>query len=229
MNLRIRCIPVLRQEGERKDPTPVPALHSEGSGAGVDRGSAVELVARGASSLTFSFSGNLQVSSDFGTGINVNAGLFSGGVTSTATVTGSILNNLITNVGDAANDRGIEILTQESTAVVVNIDGNTVSNVANGGIALRVRDGSDLDAVVNNNVLTNTDTFGGSVLGLFAETRENSNGCFVITNNDNALTYQLSQSPGTVFRLEPMTGNTGTVSTIGTITNVPPGTCARVP
>jgi len=190
---------------------------------------AVELNARGTSDLNFTASNNAQISSDFGNGIQVNAGLFAVGGNSTATLSGSILNNTINTVGDGANDRGIDILTQESTAAVVDIDGNNISDVTNGGIALRVRDTSSLDAVVNNNTLTNTDTFGGGVLGLFAETRETSSGCFAITNNNNALTYQLNQSVGTVFNLEPLVGNTGTINTSGTITAVAGGTCQRVP
>jgi len=190
---------------------------------------AIELNARGASDLNFTISNNTQISSDFSNGVQVNAGLFAVGGNSTATVVGSITNNTITNVGDGANDRGIDILSQESSAVVVNVDGNNISDITNGGIALRVRDTSSLDAVVNNNTLTNTDTFGGGVVGLFAETRETSNGCFSLTNNSNALTYQLNQSAGTLFNLEPLVGNTGTVNTTGTITAVTSGTCQRVP
>lgn len=188
---------------------------------------AIELIARGSSDLNFSIADNALISSDFGSGIHVNAGLFATGGTSNATVTGGIVNNTLSNIGDGANDRGIDILSQENTAVVVNIDGNNINNVTNGGIVLRVRDASSLDAVVNNNALTNTDTFGGGVIGLSAETRETSNGCFAITNNNNALSYLLTQSSGT-FNLEPLMGNTGTVTPTGTITNVASGTCARV-
>jgi len=190
---------------------------------------AIELNARGSSDLNFAASNNAQINSDFGNGIQINAGLFAVGGNSTASVAGSIMSNTITNIGDGVNDRGIDILSQESSAVVVNIDDNNISNVSNGGIALRVRDTSLLDAIINNNTLTNTDSFGGDVLGLFAETRETSSGCFSITNNNNALTYQLNQSAGTLFNLEPLLGNTGTVNTSGILTSVAIGTCQRLP
>ncbi|GIW82726.1 MAG: hypothetical protein KatS3mg105_4533 [Gemmatales bacterium] len=115
---------------------------------------------------------------------------------------------------------GANLRSRDTSTLVSTFSNNTFNGNGAEGIDAVSRDGSEMTLGVRGNTFVN-DLF-------FANSRNSSNLCLQLLNNNSNLAgtaYQLQQNGASVFQFEPAVGNIGTISTTGTITNVPAGTC----
>ena len=133
-----------------------------------------------------------------GNGVRVNTGEFGFGTTSSATATGTINGNDIDDLGDGSNDNGIEIQIQESTSLVVQIDGNDVDGQFDNGMRVRLFDDGTADVTITNNDVGTTTANGG---GIYVQTRSEITSqilCLDMRLNDvGAELYELIHDTGT--------------------------------
>lgn len=89
-------------------------------------------------------------------GVLFDMGEFATGILSTATATGTISNNDLDNLGDGSFDRGIDVLTQDSTVLSLTVNANTVDGTAAEAVAMRSFDTSKMTVKLTNNVIAAT-------------------------------------------------------------------------
>jgi plastocyanin len=141
-------------------------------------GKAIDLAAANGASLTFNVIGNPVLTSDGGTVVNV-AGFGS------ATVEGRINTNADIQTGAMSAGNGIKVAAEEAAQVVVEIDGNTVSNIyQDNGIQLLSRSGSGrLDVTVNNNGVSLQGGAAFPLYGIETRAQDSNTVCANLTNN----------------------------------------------
>jgi cysteine-rich repeat protein len=175
----------------------------------------IQLRVAGTSDVTFHVDNNVMEDSanghSQGNGIRINSGEFNVGTFSTATITGTIYDNDIDNLGDSGFDNGIELQVQESTTAVVEIDDNEVDGMSDDGIRCRIFDDADADLTISNNEVGKTTANVNS--GIEVQTRSQLTVltlCLDVFNNDVGAgdDYNLNQDAGT-FELLDVQGVVG--------------------
>ena len=187
------------------------------------QGDVIEVRVNGQSDLTtFAIDGN--VIADHGTGLSrgygilVVLGQFGLGTASTATASGTINDNDIDDVGDTGIDRGIELLMQEATTAIVEIDNNTVDGAAGEAVSVRCFDDSTTDITITNNVLggTSANDTAGTGDAIWIDTSFEVTAltlCVDIQNNDSGgENYGMNRSSGAFNLLNINAGGGGTFS-----------------
>ena len=141
-------------------------------------------------------------------------------------------NNNITIIGNNldGNNAGMQINPVDDAAMKFLVQGNTISNNRGTGIlALPDMNGNAKYEILSNTLYgNNTDmTYSGSAVTIIPDGA--SNVCLRMLNNQSTMETILPdyflQNAGTgIFNVEPLIGNTGTISESGT-THVPSGFC----
>ncbi|WP_199246072.1 right-handed parallel beta-helix repeat-containing protein [[Phormidium] sp. ETS-05] len=100
------------------------------------------------------------------------------------------------------------------------IESNTITNSAENSISINATTSLRLLSGVRFNSITGSGNF-----GIIAETLKTGNLCLQLRDNQSDRNFQLTQTSGTFQVEDTLTTNSGAVSTSGTITTVPLGTC----
>lgn len=121
---------------------------------------------------------------------------------------------------------GVATIITSSAILHSTIQNNIVTNSGLEGIAVATGNhGQQIAHVLGNKVVNS----GGSA-GIIVETSSTASLgdsiCLRLKNNDSDTGFFLQNFTGDTFKLEPLAGNVGAVTTTGTITGVPAGNCA---
>jgi hypothetical protein len=140
-------------------------------------------------------------------GILFDLGEFIMGVLSTASATGTISDNDIDNLGDGSFDRGIDVLSQDNTAINVTLNGNKVDGTTAEAITLRSFDTSRLTAKLTNSVVAATRKviLSGGAGALQSTSDQTSVLCLRITGNSVGIapsTIGLNSNGSSILKLD---------------------------
>lgn len=149
------------------------------------------------------------------------------------TAASSVLNNLVTNI---TNGNGILVDSHENISHDLCLSNNTINNCANEGIKVATYNDAygqnQLIANINGNLCTNVGTNpiitpSGVLITNAINTDfppDHSSTCLVLNNNTCSTGFQLTNSATGTFKLEPTTGNSGTIYKTG-VADIPAGGC----
>jgi len=147
-----------------------------------------------------------------------------------ATFNGTAPNRNI--ISSNANESGMQVTSNNSSVIVLNVLNTTLSNNNQQGIEMFVNTNSQLFSFIRSNTIQNNGAANDFLAQINAGAAAPAQLCLVLTNNTTTSLpngFQLTNNggAGVPFNLEPATGNSGIIATAGagTFVNVAAGAC----
>ncbi len=159
-----------------------------------------------------------------GTTNSIGDGIFIASIGSGTACTATILSNTVAVDAQSSFGAGIHLQTTGGASSITSTIQNNTTSLGLIGINPDVEAGSQVCSVLNNTSISNTRCIEATTVNAGSSLCLRCQGNIATPTSSTIL---LSAQAGTTYNLEPLVGNTGTLSTSGTITNVSQGFCGN--